>query len=116
VFFVVPTRAEPKPGSGILCDTREQVESLAALAETGATPVEAIEAVNANSGTAACGIMQFLSEEIEVLTRLTVKGYDVVILKIKLLAVMTPHGPVPTDLVQYTLAPAQGFVPARLGI
>jgi hypothetical protein len=36
--------------------------------------------------------------------------------EMEILAVMTAHGPVPADIIQFTLAPAQGFVPARLGI
>jgi hypothetical protein len=116
VFFVVPAKAEPQPGQGILCDTREQVESLAALAETGANPAEAIEAVNTSAGSYACGVVQFISSEIEVVHRMTVNGHDVVILKLTIAAVITPDGPVPASLVQYTIAAATGFAPARLGI
>lgn len=115
-LFALPVKAEPKPGSGILCDTREQIESLAAHAETGFNPVEAIEAVNKDAGSAACGVIQFISSEIEVVHRMTVKGHDVVILKMTIAALITPMGPMPANLVQYTIAAAEGFVPARLGI
>jgi hypothetical protein len=47
---------------------------------------------------------------------MTVKGHDVVIPKMTVVAVITPAGPVPASIVQYTIAAAQGFVPARLGI
>ena len=116
VLFVVPAKAQPQPGQGILCDTLEQVESLAALAETGANPVEAIEAVNTSAGSAACGVIRFISSEIEVVHRMTVKGHDVVILKLTIVVVITPAAPVPAGIVQYTIAAATGFAPARLGI
>lgn len=116
LLFALPVKAEPRPGVGILCDTREQVESLAAHAETGFKPDEAIDAVNKSAGSHACGFVQFITSEIEVVHRLTVKGHDVVILKMTIAAVITPNGPMPADIVQYTIAPATGFVPARLDI
>lgn len=115
VLFASVAKAQ-QPGSGILCNTQMEIESLAALAETGSTPVEAIEAVNTNAGTVTCGVIHFLASEIEVVHRMTVKGHDMVILKLMILAVMTPQGPIPAGVVQYTMAAAQGFVPARLGI
>jgi hypothetical protein len=116
ILFAVNAKVEPKPGMGILCDTQQQVENLAAHAETGFNPVEAIEAVNKDAGSAACGVIQFISSEIEVVHRMTVEGHDVVILKMTIVAVITPMGPMPADLVQFTIAAAEGFVPARLGI
>jgi len=116
VLFAANARAEIAPGMGILCNTKEEVESIAAHAETGFKPDQAIEAVNTAAGSTACGYVQFLSSEIEVVHRLTVAGHDVVILKMTIIAVMSPEGPVPANLVQYTIAAAEGFVPARLGI
>ena len=59
--------------------------------------------------------MRIVSWEIEVVHRLTVKVYDVVILKLTIAAIITPR-PVPASLVHYTIAAATGFAPARLGI
>lgn len=115
-LFAANARADIAPGVGILCNSQEEIESIAAHAETGFTPVEAIDAVNGSAGTTACGFVQFISSEIEVVHRITVKGNDVVILKLTIVAVMSPTGPVPASIVQYTIAAAEGFVPARLGI
>ena len=116
ILFAANARADIAPGAGILCNSQEEIESIAAHAETGFTPVQAIDAVNAAVGAGSCGFVQFLSSEIEVVHRLTVKGNDVVILKMTIVAIMTPSGPVPAGIVQYTIAAAEGFVPARLGI
>jgi hypothetical protein len=116
IILAASVRADIAPGAGILCNSKEEIESIAAHAETGFTPVQAIDAVNGSAGTTACGFVQFLSSEIEVVHRMTVQGNDVVILKMMIVAIMSPTGPVPASIVQYTIAAAEGFVPARLGI
>jgi hypothetical protein len=116
IILAASVKAEPRPGTGLLCNTQQEIVDLAAHAEAGYKPEDAIDAVNKASGETACGFVNFISSEIEVMTRMTVKGHDVVILKLTVMAVITPQGPVPAGIVQYTMAAAEGFVPARLGI
>lgn len=96
--YSFPVRAnEVHTGTGLVCDTREQVALFASLVE-GRGPQAAMAAVNEDAKTAnACVIAGVALVVVEKLDKLTIGGRPYVIVKILIGGVVTPNGmqPVP---------------------
>jgi hypothetical protein len=111
---------EVSVGTGLLCDTADQVVAVGVLVDEGKTTQEALDIVNSktpgkNPNTVACDIGSVAFVEEGRLSRHTVKGKDYDVVKIKVVGVASPLGvtPIPED-VQFTALPTEG--PPQKGI
>lgn len=96
--------AEVEQGTGLICDTKEQVERFVAT-WAGDTPA-ALAAVNAEAGSeTACAVAAIFYQRQEEVAQLRLRKATYAIVRITVVAAMTPIGPqpLPQALEQFTL-------------
>jgi hypothetical protein len=108
--YSFPVRAnEPQVGTGLVCDTKEQVALFASLAEEKGAQ-GALAAVNDDAGTPnACVIASVMFVIVERLDAVQIGGRPYNIVKILIGGVATPAGMQPVEPKEfYTLFVAEG--------
>lgn len=110
IAYSFPVRAnDAQAGTGLVCDTKEQVALFASLAEENGAQ-GALTAVNDDAGTPdACVVASVVFVVVEKLDAIQIGGRPYQIVKILIGGVATPAGMQPVEPKEfYTLFAAEG--------
>ena len=90
----------------LFCDSAAQIETVYTAHAAGIPAQEVVEALNKETGAAACGVLLVHGQIVEHGKQMTLKGDTYVIIKVLILAIFNGQGfmPVP-PMEQYALMP-----------
>ena len=113
LFLATSARADYTQARGIFCDEVEQIEAFVTLVE-GKTPhQEALQLVNDAAGKDnACVVGRVVFDQMSEIKDIT---SEIVAVKVTIVAILTPQGAVPAELVQFTAIAKSVLHPTRTG-
>ena len=114
LFLATSARADYTQARGIFCDTAEQIEAFVTLVEGETPKQEAMQLINDAAGKDnACVVGNIV---FETMTEVKDIINDIVVVKVVIVAIITPHGVIQAELEQFTAIAKSVLHPARIGI